>query len=97
METDPALDANETEVVVELTEEEKAIEAFKAKQASRFRVEEGYGPLIYEPYSGGTLFPELETLTAKPGFKIWVDGGVLDYADNTCLPKQLDCIATCCM
>ena len=83
--------------MVELTEEEKAIEAFKAKQASRFRVEEGYGPLIYEPYSGGTLFPELETLTAKPGFKIWVDGGVLDYADNTCLPKQLDCSATCCM
>jgi hypothetical protein len=31
VEQDPALDANETEVVVELTEEEKAIEAFKAK------------------------------------------------------------------
>lgn len=97
MENDPALATNETEVEVELTEEQKAINAFVAKQASRFRVEEGYGPLIYAPYSGGTAFPDLETLTDKPGFKIWVDGGVLDYADNTCWAKQLDCAATCCM
>jgi hypothetical protein len=56
-----------------------------------------HGPLHDHPYAGGSLYPEVETLTDKPGFKIWVDGGVLDYEDYTCVEKQLDCSQTCCM
>ena len=51
----------------------------------------------YKPYQGGQEFPIIETLTEKPGFKIWVDGGVLDYYDELCVAKQLDCRLTCCM
>lgn len=56
--------------------------------------------MVYRPYAGGSLFPDVETLTEKPGMKIWVDGGVLDYNGNydyTCIEKQLDCSETCCM
>ena len=48
-------------------------------------------PMPYKPYAGGSKFPMIETLSEKPGFKIWVDGGVLDYNDELCLAKQLDC------
>lgn len=41
----------------------------------------------YKPYPGGSEFPLIETLSEKPGFKIWVDGGVLDYNDELCLAK----------
>ena len=41
----------------------------------------------YAPYKGGSKFPRMETLTEKPGFKIWVDGGTLDYDESTCLAK----------
>jgi hypothetical protein len=51
----------------------------------------------YKPYPGGSKFPLIETLSEKPGFKIWVDGGVLDYYDELCVAKQLDCRLTCCM
>jgi hypothetical protein len=34
---------------------------------------------MYSPYAGGSRYPEKETLTDKPGFKIWVDGGTIDY------------------
>jgi len=60
-------------------------------------IDDKYGPMPYAPYAGGSKFPVFETKTEKPGFKIWVDGGVLDYADHTCLAKQLDCRETCCM
>lgn len=56
-----------------------------------------YGPLHYTPYPGGNLYTKIETKTVKPGFKIWVDGGVLDYDESTCIAKSLDCSATCCM
>lgn len=66
-------------------------------QKENYIFDEEHGPLHYHPYAGGTLFPEIETLTDKPGFKIWVDGGVLDYEDSLCIEKKLDCSATCCM
>jgi len=43
-----------------------------------FAIDPVEGPLVYQPYAGGNRFKN-ETLTDKPGFKIWVDGGVLDY------------------
>ena len=55
------------------------------------------GPLVYHPYAGGNEFPKIEFKNVKPGFKIWVDGGVLDYPEYTCVAKQLDCSPTCCM
>ena len=45
----------------------------------------------------------METKSIKPGFKIWVDGGVIDYEMEgspyklTCIEKSLDCSKTCCM
>lgn len=45
------------------------------------------GPLVYHPYQGGSEFPKIEFKNVKPGFKIWVDGGVLDYPDSTCIAK----------
>ena len=60
-------------------------------------VDPQWGPMPYHPYAGGNKFPLIETLTEKPGFKIWVDGGTLDYGIDTCWAKQLDCRATCCM
>ena len=38
-----------------------------------------FGPDVYSPYAGGNKFPKIESLNVKPGFKIWVDGGVIDY------------------
>lgn len=61
-----------------------------------FRYDYELGPLHESPYAGGTAFPVFETLTVKPGFKIWVDGGTIDYPQNLCLAKRLDCSATCC-
>ena len=67
-----------------------------------FAIDPTEGPLVYQPYAGGNRFKN-ETLTEKPGFKIWVDGGVLDYELEgspflqTCIQKSLDCSATCCM
>ena len=52
------------------------------------------------PYSGGNRYPVNETLTDKPGFKIWVDQLLLDYQTDyayTCVEKRLDCSRTCCM
>lgn len=83
----------EEEEQQEETEEEyqARVDAFLADQRERYIWDEEHGPLHYHPYAGGTLFPEIETLTKKPGFKIWVDGGVLDYEESTCVEKQLDC------
>lgn len=66
------------------------------------KMDKEFGPLVYQPYAGGNKFPKIESANVKPGFKIWVDGGVLDYDTNpvyrmTCMSKQLDCSATCCM
>ena len=61
-----------------------------------FKYDKDFGPLPLEPYPGGSKFPKKETITVKPGFKIWVDGGVEDYDQNICYAKQLDCSATCC-
>jgi len=55
------------------------------------------GPEPYAPYPGGRLGDKPETLSVKPGFKIWVDQATLDYPESTCLAKKLDCKATCCM
>ena len=65
-------------------------------QNKYYRVDE-HGPLHYRPYPGGLKFPVYETITVKPGFKIWVDGGVLDYEQEVCYAKMLDCSATCCL
>lgn len=67
------------------------------KQKEKFFIDDELGPLIYKPYAGGNKFPVMETLNVKPGFKIWVDGGIKDYNDETCIAKQLDCRSTCCM
>jgi len=45
-------------------------------QASLVKIDAEFGPLHYHPYAGGSLFPVKETQTIKPGFKIWVDGGI---------------------
>lgn len=44
-----------------------------------YRYDYELGPLHRSPYAGGSAFPNYETLTVKPGFKIWVDGGTIDY------------------
>ena len=44
-----------------------------------YRYDYTLGPLHTSPYAGGSVFPKYETLTIKPGFKIWVDGGTIDY------------------
>lgn len=53
--------------------------------------------MMYHPYAGGRHFPKMETLTIKPGFKVWVDGGRIDYSQEICYAKMLDCSETCCM
>ena len=50
----------------------------------------------YKPYAGGSRY-KMETITDKPGFKVWVDGGVLTYDLEVCYAKYLDCSATCCL
>ena len=64
---------------------------------ARYIWDDELGPLHYKPYAGGIKFPEFETLTEKPGFKILVDGGTIDYDSDTCDAKMLDCSKTCCM
>jgi hypothetical protein len=66
-------------------------------QKANYIYDDEHGPLHYMPYAGGSKFPEFETLTSKPGFKIWVDGGVLDYELQICYAKKLNCSATCCL
>lgn len=66
-------------------------------QAENFRMDPVHGPLHVHPYAGGHRFPKYETLTVKPGFKIWVDGGLIDYDLEICYTKMLDCSATCCL
>ena len=61
-----------------LTEQETQQE-YMDFQNKFYRVDKEHGPLHYRPYPGGLKFPVYETNTIKPGFKIWVDGGVLDY------------------
>ena len=53
--------------------------------------------MMYRPYAGGNLFPHKETIIIKPGFKVWVDGGRVDYHQEVCYAKQLDCSQTCCL
>jgi hypothetical protein len=36
-------------------------------------MDDKYGPLIEHPYAPETIYDHNETLTEKPGFKIWVD------------------------
>ena len=79
-----------------LTEEETQ-EEYMSFQGKYYRVDDEHGPLHYRPYPGGLKFPVYETITDKPGFKIWVDGGVLDYEQEVCYAKMLDCSATCCL
>lgn len=50
----------------------------------------------YKPYAGGNTF-RMETITEKPGFKVWVDGGVTTYDLEVCYAKHLNCSATCCL
>lgn len=84
-----------------LTPEAQAeYDAFMVRQKKRWEYDEEYGPLAYRPYAGGNKFPVNETLTEKPGFKIWVDQLVIDYQTDysyTCVEKRLDCSNTCCM
>ena len=68
------------------------------RQNARYKYDEDLEtPLIVHPYAPGTIYDHYETLTEKPGFKIWVDQGKLDYPDYTCEAKLLDCHMTCCM
>lgn len=50
----------------------------------------------YTPYAGGSRY-SMETITVKPGFKVWVDGGVIQYSLDICYAKHLNCSATCCL
>ena len=54
-------------------------EIYIREQKKLYKWDNTFGPLHRAPYAGGTLFPKYETLTIKPGFKIWVDGGTIDY------------------
>ena len=55
-----------------------------------------YGFMPYAPYAGGSKY-RVETRTDKPGFKVWVDGGVTTYSLDVCYAKSLNCSATCCL
>ena len=61
-------------------------------------IDNEFGPLRYMPYANGALY-DVETITVKPGFKVWVDGGVVDYDqyESICTAKSLDCSKTCCL
>lgn len=50
----------------------------------------------YKPYAGGMEY-KMETITVKPGFKVWVDGGVIEYDLDVCFSKHLNCTETCCL
>ena len=54
-------------------------EQYIRKMKKLYRYDYNLGPLHRSPYAGGSVFPKYETLTIKPGFKIWVDGGTIDY------------------
>ena len=92
---------NEPEEPDPISEEEQAkYDEFMATQKSRWDYDEDLGPLVTRPYAGGNQFPVNETLTDKPGFKIWVDQLLIDYQTDyayTCVEKRLDCSRTCCM
>ena len=70
--------------------------AWLANKKQEYQFDEEYGFLHYRPYPGGSKF-SYETLTEKPGFKVWVDGGVTTYNMEVCTAKWLDCSATCCL
>ena len=57
--------------------------------------DEEFGFLHYSPYA--KIKAPNETITVKPGFKVWVDGGVIQYDLKICYAKSLDCSATCCL
>jgi len=65
------------------------------KMKTEYQWDDTLGFMHYEPYAGGNKF-DVETITEKPGFKVWVDGGVIDYAQRVCYAKNLDCSKTCC-
>ena len=52
---------------------------------------------MYHPYAGGVRFPYKEKIFENPGAKVWVDGGRIDYDQEICFTKQLDCYETCCV
>ena len=62
---------------------------------SQFVWDENYGFMHYEPYASGA-YEMTSNFTKKPGFKVWVDGGIIDYPLKICYSKSLDCSATCC-
>jgi hypothetical protein len=37
-----------------------------------------HGFMPSSPYAGGNKY-KVETITVKPGFKVWVDGGIITY------------------
>lgn len=53
-------------------------------QKENYRFDPYHGPLHYSPYMGGIKFPKNETITSAAGFKMWVDGGLLDYIQDVC-------------
>jgi hypothetical protein len=77
-------------------EKEKAKKEYLDKLEEWYTMDEEFGPMHYKPYPGGSIYQK-EVLTVKPGAKVWVDGGYLDYPDETCIAKKLDCSETCCM
>lgn len=92
----------ELEEFSEYTLDNRKAEHIRRIENYGIRYDKDFGPDVYQPYAGGVKFPVIESANVKPGFKIWVDGGVIDYQTNpiyaeTCLAKQLDCSATCCM
>ena len=62
-----------------------------------FKYDESLGFLHTSPYANLAIFKQNETITVKPGFKIWVDGGLVQYDLGICYAKSLDCSATCCL
>jgi len=80
----------------EIEAEEKKQKEYLEKWSKLVDVDPKFGPLHYKPYAGGSRF-EVQTITKKPGFKIWVDGGVMTYSDDVCIAKWLDCSETCCL
>jgi len=77
-----------------LSDEEYKI--WLAGEKEKYDWDEEHGFMHYAPYDGGSKYKEFETITVKPSFKVWVDGGVIDYAREVCIAKHLDCSATCC-
>lgn len=88
---------NELQDRYSTVEKEAIIEHKKELKGWGIRFNKIRGPLIYRPYPGPSIAGPTAVKSVKPGFKIWVDGGVLDYPKETCVNKKLDCSGTCCM